>query len=77
MIDPTMDITMDELELVLGGISQDGKISKEAAAAIQKRIDEGRERGLPMLEVKRQFRSKLNAEQGVTVAAAVEKLWYS
>ena len=77
MIDPTMDITMEELELVLGGISDDGQISKEAAAAIQKRIDEGRERGLPMLEVKRQFRSKLNAEQGVTVAAAVEKLWYS
>ena len=76
MIDPTMDITMEELELILGGLS-DGKISKEAAAAIQARIDEGRERGLPMLEVKRQFRAKLNAEQGLAVAKAVEKLWYN
>lgn len=76
MIDPTMDITMDELELILGGLSEDGKISAEAEAAIQKRIDEGRERGLPFLEVKRQLRSKLGPEQGVAMGAAVEKLWY-
>lgn len=76
MIDPTMDITMDELKLVLDGISADGKISKEAETAIQKRIDEGRERGLPLLEVKRQFRALSNADEGVILDAAVEKIWY-
>ena len=75
MIDPTMDITMDELKLILGGLA-DGKISKEAEAAIQKRIDEGRERGLPLLEVKRQLRALLGPQEGVLMAAAVEKLWY-
>ena len=76
MIDPTMDITMDELKLVLGGLSADGSISKEAEEAIQKRIDEGRKGDLPLLEVKRQFRALSNAEEGVLLAAAVEKLWY-
>lgn len=76
MIDPTMDITMDELKLVLGGLSADGSISKEAEEAIQKRIDEGRERGLPLLEVKRQLRAKAMADEGALIAAAVEKLWY-
>lgn len=76
MIDPTMDITMDELKLVLGGLSADGTISKEAEEAIQKRIDEGRKRDLPLLEVKRQFRALSSAEEGVLLAAAVEKLWY-
>ena len=76
MVDPTMDITMDEIKTVLDGISADGKANKAAAAVIQKRIDEGRERGLPLLEVKRQFRGKVNAEEGVAIAAAVDKLWY-
>ena len=76
MVDPTMDITMDELKTIIDGLSADGKISKEAEAAIQKRIDEGRERGLPLLEVKRQLRAKPSAEEGVLIGAAVEKLWY-
>ena len=76
MIDPTMDITMDELKLIVDGLSADGKISKEAEDAIQKRIDEGRERGLNLLEVKRQIRAKSSADEGVLIAAAVEKLWY-
>lgn len=76
MIDPTMDITMDELKTILDGLTPDGKISKEAEEAIQKRIDEGRERGLPLLEVKRQLRSKLGPDDGYAVASAVGKLWY-
>ena len=76
MIDPTMDIKQDELDLILGGISADGKISKEAEKAIMARIEEGRERGLPLLEVKRQLRAKLMPDEGVRVAAAVDELWY-
>lgn len=76
MINPVMDITTDELQLIMGGLSADGKISKEAEAAIQKRIDEGRERDLPLLEVKRQLRAKLGPEEGVIMGAAVDKLWY-
>ena len=76
MTDPTMDITAEEIKTVLEGISDGGKISKEASAVIKKRIKEGRERGLPLLEVKRQFRSTVSAEEGVAIAAAVDKLWY-
>jgi len=66
MIDPTMDITMKELELILGGLSDDGTISKEAEEALLARINEGKAKGYPnpMGEVKRQLRCKLSAEQG-------------
>lgn len=76
MIDPTMDIKQDELDLILGGLGADGKISKEAEKAIMARIEEGRERGLPLLEVKRQLRAKISAEEGVVMGAAIDKLWY-
>ena len=76
MIDPTMDIKQDELDLILGGLGADGNISAEAEKAIMARIEEGRERGLPLLEVKRQLRAKLGPEEGVCMAAAVDKLWY-
>ena len=41
MIDPTMDITMDELNLILGGLSDDGQISKEAEEQKVKTSREG------------------------------------
>ena len=40
MTDPTMDITAEEIKTVLEGISDGGKISKEASAVIKKRIKE-------------------------------------
>ena len=40
MKDPTMDIPMEELELILAGISDDGKISEEAKKALLARIEE-------------------------------------
>ena len=42
MKDPTMNIPMEELELILAGISDDGKISKEAEKALLARIEEGK-----------------------------------
>ena len=77
MQDPTMNIPMEELELMLAGISDDGKISAEAKKALLARIEEGKARDYinPMGEVKRQLRCKLNAEQGKKLADAVDKLW--
>ena len=58
MQDPTMDIPMEELELILAGISDDGTISEEAEKVLLARIAEGKARDYinPMGEVKRQFR---------------------
>jgi hypothetical protein len=70
-----MDISMEELELILKGLPGDGTISKEAEAAILARIEEGKSKEYPMGEVKRQLRCKLNAEQGKRIADAVDKLW--
>ena len=77
MKDPTMNIPMEELELILTGISDDGKISAEAKKALLARIEEGKARDYinPMGEVKRQLRCKLNAEQGKKIGDAVDKLW--
>ena len=77
MQDPTMNSPMEELELMLAGISDDGKISEEAKKALLARIEEGKARDYinPMGEVKRQLRCKLTAEQGKKLADAVDKLW--
>ena len=77
MIDPTMNIPMEELELSLAGISDDGKISKEAEKASLARIEEGKAKDdiNPMGEVKRQFRSKLGPVEGKKIADAIDKLW--
>ncbi|MBE6019164.1 MAG: hypothetical protein E7230_02345 [Clostridiales bacterium] len=77
MKDPTMNIPMEELELILAGISDDGTISDEAKKALLARIEEGRSREYinTMGEVKRQLRCKLNAEQGKKIGDAVDKLW--
>jgi hypothetical protein len=75
MIEYKMDITMEELGLILDGLTDDGKISKEAEKALLARIEEGKSREFPMGEVKRQLRCKLNAEQGKKIADAVDKLW--
>lgn len=77
MQDPTMNIPMEELELMLAGISDDGKISEEAKKLLLARIEEGKARDYinPMGEVKRQLRCKLNAEQGKKLGDAVDKLW--
>ena len=42
MVHYQMDITKEELDLVLGGLSDDGKISKEAEKALLARIEEGK-----------------------------------
>ena len=77
MIDPTMNIPMEELQLILAGISDDGKISAEAKKALLARIEEGKARDYinPMGEVKRQLRKNLDAAPGKKIAEAVEKLW--
>ena len=77
MIDPTMNIPMEELELILAGISDDGKISAEAKKALLARIEEGKARDFinPMGEVKRQLRCKLGPVEGKKIADAVDKLW--
>ena len=77
MIDPTMDISREELDLILAGISDDGAISAEAEKAILARIEEGKARYNINTkgEVKRQLRCKLGPEEGKKVAAAVDKLW--
>lgn len=77
MIDPTMNIPMETLELILAGISDDGKISGEAEKALLAVIEEGKAKDYvnPMGEVKRQLRCKLSAEQGKKIADAVDKLW--
>ena len=77
MQDPSMNIPMEELQLILAGISDDGKISKEAEKALLARIEEGKARGFinEMGEVKRQLRCKLGPEEGRRVAIVVDKLW--
>ena len=77
MKDPTMDIPMEELQLILAGISDDGEISEEAKKAILARIEEGRARDYinTMGEVKRQLRCKLGPVEGKKIADAVDKLW--
>ena len=77
MKDPTMNIPMEELELILTGISDDGKISAEAKKALLARIEEGKARDFinPMGEVKRQLRCKLGPAEGKKIADAVDKLW--
>ena len=77
MIDPTMNIPMEEIELILAGISDDGTISEEAEKAILARIEEGRAKDFinPMGEVKRQLRCKLGPVEGKKIADAVDKLW--
>ena len=77
MKDPTMDIPMEELELILAGISDDGKISDEAKKALLARIEEGKKRDYinSMGEVKRQLRKDLGPYEGKKIADAVEKLW--
>ena len=77
MQDPTMDIPMEELELILAGISDDGTISKEAEKALLARIEEGKAKDYinTMGEVKRQFRCKLGPVEGKKIADAIDKLW--
>ena len=77
MKDPTMDIPMEELELILAGISDDGKISKEAEKALLARIEEGKARDYinPMGEVKRQLRCKIGPAEGKKIADTIDKLW--
>lgn len=77
MIDPTMNIPMEELQLILAGISDDGKISAEAKKALLARIEEGKAKGFinEMGEVKRQLRCKFGPAEGKKIADAVDKLW--
>ena len=77
MKDPTMNSPMEELQLILAGISDDGSISDEAKKALLARIEEGKAQGFinEMGEVKRQLRCKLSAEEGRRVAIVVDKLW--
>ncbi|MBQ6151332.1 MAG: hypothetical protein IJJ03_06740 [Mogibacterium sp.] len=77
MKDTTMNIPMEELELILAGISDDGKISKEAEKALLARIEEGKARDYinPMGEVKRQLRCKIGPAEGKKIADAIDKLW--
>ena len=70
-----MDVTMEELELILGGLSDDGSISKDAEKALLARIEEGKAKEYPMGEVKRQLRCRLSAEEGLKIAKAIDKLW--
>ena len=77
MKDPTMNIPMEELQLILAGISDNGEISEEAKKALLARIEEGRSREYinTMGEVKRQLRCKLGPVEGKKIADAVDKLW--
>ena len=72
-----MNIPMEELQLILDGISDDGKINAAAKKALLARIEEGRARDYinPMGEVKRQLRCKLGPVEGKKIADAVDKLW--
>ncbi len=77
MKDPTMNIPMEELKMILAGISDDGSISEEAKKALVARIEEGKARDYinPMGEVKRQLRCKLGPVEGKKIGDAVDKLW--
>ena len=70
-----MDVTMEELGLILSGLPGDGSMSKEAEEALRARIEEGKAKEFPMGEVKRQLRSKVSAEEGKRIADAIDKLW--
>jgi hypothetical protein len=70
-----MDISKEELELILKGLPGDGTISEEAENAILARIEEGKSKEYPMGEVKRQPRWWTTAEQGKKIADAIDKLW--
>ena len=70
-----MDISKEELDLILSGLPGDGTISKEAEKAILARIEEGKSKEYPMGEVKRQFRADLDADDGKKIADAIDKLW--
>ena len=69
------EYSKEEQLRIFNGISADGTLSKEAEETILAAIAEGKAEELMIGEVKRQLRSKLNGEQGKTVAAAVAKLW--
>ena len=75
MIEYKMDVTMEELELILNGLSDDGDISDEAKKALLARIEEGKAKEFPMGEVKRQLRSQLTAAPGKKISDAIDKLW--
>ncbi|MBO5513501.1 MAG: hypothetical protein J5961_02785 [Mogibacterium sp.] len=77
MQDPTMDIPMETLQMIVDGISDDGKISADAEKALLAIIAEGKARDYinPMGEVKRQLRKNLDAAPGKKVGEAVDKLW--
>ncbi|MBQ3370954.1 MAG: hypothetical protein IJG48_08105 [Mogibacterium sp.] len=77
MIDPTMNITFEDAMSIVSGISDDGTISKDAEKAILAGIEKGKAMGLPLLEVKRQFRCKIGPVEGKKLAEAVGKLWYA
>ena len=70
-----MDVTMEELDLILKGLSDDGKISEEAEKALLARIEEGKAKEYPMGEVKRQLRCKIGPVEGKKIADAIDKLW--
>ena len=75
MVEPKMDITKEEMELILNGLADDGGISEEARKALLARIEEGKSKEYPMGEVKRQLRWRTNAELGKKIADAIDKLW--
>ena len=75
MTDYTMDITKEELDLILGDLSDDGKIGKKAEKAIRARIEEGKAKGYPMWEVRRQLRCKVGPAEGKKIGDAMDKLW--
>ena len=74
MIDPTMGVTLEEQERIYEGV-KDGNISKDAEKAILDYMEVAHQKGLPKLEFKRQLRDKVTSEQGVPIAAAIDKLW--
>ena len=76
MIEYKMDITMEELQYILNGLSDDGGISEAAEKALLARIEEGKAKGYPKGEVVRQLRCKLTAEPGKKINDAIDKLWY-
>ena len=70
-----MDVKMEDLDLILKGLSDDGEISEEAKKILLAYIEEGKSKEYPMGEVKRQLRWHLTAEPGKKIADAIDKLW--
>ena len=70
-----LDVKMEDLDLILNGLSDDGKISEEAKKLLLAYIEKGKAEEYPMGEVKRQLRSKLTAAPGKKIADAIDKLW--